>query len=315
MQVESPTDMVVMLAPSSDFDSVSEDRVLKLSFPGNAGDWCITENSLDVIGVDSSAVDYEEWTIDEVLPGSLTANCFQDESGDYIKIEGLDALSSGLGYGVRIGNNPEVFSTTSELGEHIVVMELEEGDQRELLAFKINLLESDDILISAMVSDTISIICTLEEDSVDFGVLYKGGVYSNSSFGITTESTEAFYWAVYGQGGPDTANAGLYNSEGGGYLLSSLGIEGRVNLITGEGFGMVVDTSEGNVPDDFSSEEVGIFGAIGKGTEQAKLFLYSSPTEEIVNTQVTYGARASSLALTGPYSETLTYVCGGYLGE
>ena len=311
MQINSPTGMVLLVTPSDDFTSPE----LKISFPGNLGDWCITNGSFNVTGVTSSAVDVGDWTIDHALPGTLSGYCTQSANGDYITIQGLDPLIGTFSYGVEIEQNSEVFNTANVAGEYLMTVELSEGMQKESISFRKSFLERDEILVSAMVSDTLSINCTIESGSVDFGVLYKGGAYTTFTQGITTQSTDGFYWTVYGQGGPGTENAGLYNSQGSGYLLSSAGVDGSVNLLSDEGFGMVVDTSEGTVTEDFLSNIPGVFGAVGKGTEQSRLFLYGGSPTGTVSSQITYGVRASFTALTGPYNETLTYVCGGYVGD
>ncbi len=311
MQINSPTGMILLVTPMDDFTNPE----LRISFPGELGDWCITNGSLDVTGVTSSPVDIGDWVIDYALPGSLLGYCNQSANGDYITIEGLDSLTGTFSYGVEIEQNSEVFNTVDDAGEYLITVELFEGLQRENISFRRSFLEGDEILVSAMVSDTLSINCTIESGFVDFGVLYQGGAYTTSTQNITTQSTDGFYWTVYGQGGPGTEDAGLYNSQGDGYLLPSAGVDGIVNLLSDEGFGMVVESSDGSVMEDFLSDTPGVFGAIGKGTEQSRLFLYGESASETIYSQITYGARASFTALTGPYNETLTYVCGGYVGE
>jgi hypothetical protein len=315
MQIDTASGMVLLFTPSSDFVDSEENRVLKISFPGDLGGWCLSNSAIGVSGVSSSAIDVEGWSIDEVLPGTLSGSCVQSSDGDYIQIEGIGNLSAGVSYGLEIANEPTVFNTIDTAGEYLITVQLIEGLETESISFEITLLETDEVLVSALVSDTVSINCTLESGAVDFGTLYKTGSYITSSLDITTESTSGFYWAVYGHGGLETAHAGLYNSEGSGYLLSSAGVDGRVNLLTGEGFGMVVSSSEGVVPSDFSPDTPGVFGAIGKGTEEAKLFLNGETINQDVYSQVTYGVRAGSIALSGNYNEALTYVCGGYIGE
>jgi hypothetical protein len=249
------------------------------------------------------------------LPGTLLGSCVQSSEGDYIEIGGIGNLSAGVSYGLEIANEPTVFQTVDTAGEYSISLQLIEGLQMESISFEISLLDSDAVVVSALVSGTDSINCTLGSGALDFGTLYKTGSYITSSLDITTESTSGFYWAVYGYGGLETLHAGLYNSEGSGYLLSSAGVDGRVNLLTGEGFGMVVSSSGGIVPSDFLPDTPGVFGAIGKGTEEVKLFLNSESVSETVSSQVTYGVRAGSTALSGNYNETLTYICGGYIGE
>ncbi len=311
MQINTSTGMTLLVTPSDDFTN----PVLRVSFSGNLGDWCLTNGSLDVSGLESSAVDVEDWDIDEELSGTLSGYCTQSPDGDYIIIDGLDQLVGGFSYGVKIEGNPEVFRTVDGTGEYLITVELIEALKSESISFRKSFLQSDKVLVSAMVEKDLSISCILNSSYVEFGVLYKGGTYVTSSQSISTQSTDSFYWTVYGQGGPGTSDAGLYNPQGGGYLLSSFDVDGRVNLLAEEGFGMVVETSHGEVAEDFSPEFPGIFGSIGKGTEQSRLFLYGDHTQESVSSQITYGARASSAALAGSYNETLTYVCGGYVGD
>ncbi len=314
MQVDSPSKMVLLFTPSTNFDNSQEDRILRIFFEGESGDWCKMESELTVESIASTEIDIGEWSIDEILLDELTASCFQNEGGDYIEIEGFGELAAETSYGLQIGADGDVFKTAQNQGNYLITIQLLEGLKTESISFEIALSDDDRVVVSAVVSDAVSINCTIDTAVVNLGTLFKGGAYTTSSLGITTESTNAFYWAVYGQGGPETENAGLYNSDEPGYLLSSAGVDGSVDLLTGEGFGMVATSSSGFVLEDFNTENPGIFGAIGKGASQARLFLYKDAGNSTVYSDIIYGVRASSDALTGDYNETLTYICGGYIG-
>jgi hypothetical protein len=63
----------------------------------------------------------------------------------------------------------------------------------------------------------------------------------------------------------------------------------------------------------FAGNGTGIFGSVGMGASNAELLLYqmgAQATSE--NATITYGARAGSSAEAGTYSETITFICGGY---
>ncbi len=312
MQVDQSTEMVLLLTPSSTFEA--EGKILKILFPGDSGAWCKVDNtSLIVGGISSTVIDVGDWSIDSPLPGSLLGKCSQHSGGDYIEITGIGNLSSGVSYGLKISPHSS-FKTGSVVGNNIVSVQLLEGTKVETISFNLNLLSSDQVIVSAEVAGTDTITCTITESSVNLGTLYRGGAYITGSNQITTDTTSAFYWAVYGLGGGSSGKAGLYNSTGDGYLLSSEGVQGKVNLLVDEGFGMSAVTSEGQVLEDFVTSP-GVFGSIGKGFENARLFLSGDTPNAVVTTSIYYGVRASTDALTGSYQEVLTYVCGGYIGD
>ena len=312
MQVNVETDITVLLTPSTDFDDIGEDRVLRIVFPGNSGDWCQSNASLTVSGVSTSPVNMGDWTIDTVLPGILSASCNQDAQGDYIEIEGIDVLVAYTNYGVKIDADENVFKTRSTTGQALVIMQLIEDTKMESAAMNMTLLSSDQVLVTAEVSEAETITCNLSTDSVDLGALFKGGAYVTGGMSLTTESSMGFYWTVYGTG--DGSNPGLYNSVGEeSHLLSAVGVDGRVNLLTGEGFGMVAETNHGEIEDDFKMDVTGIFGGLGAGSDNARVFHSGESTLSMINTNIYYGARAGVGALEGSYTETLTYVCGGYI--
>jgi hypothetical protein len=63
----------------------------------------------------------------------------------------------------------------------------------------------------------------------------------------------------------------------------------------------------------FSGNSAGVFGSVGLNASEAELLLYQigaqSSSEDAT---ITYGARAGSTAEAGTYSETITFICGGY---
>ena len=67
------------------------------------------------------------------------------------------------------------------------------------------------------------------------------------------------------------------------------------------------------VPANFQTGTLGQFGALDRTAAGARLILFQ-PDEQgsNENATITYGARASSAAVSGTYQETVTFVCGGY---
>ena len=306
MQTEVATDMILMFTPSSNFDSTEESREFRIIFPEAEGAWCLQdEGSLSVTAVTGSPVDQGDWSIDEGLPGSLSATCYQGGVGasDYIEITGIDHLTSGVSYGLEIDSNAAVFQTGSTTGGNLISLQLIEGTNTQSIAFEINLLDDDKVVIDAYVDEASTITCTVGEN-VNLGTLFLGGAYVTGNHSLSTLSSgSGFYWAVYGE------NAGLSHTTEES-VLSSEGVDGIVDLISGEGFGMVLSSSTlGVVQPNYLPTTSGVFGAIGT---DAKLILQSDNEGEGHYT-ATLGARASINATPGAYQETLTYVCGAYI--
>lgn len=316
MQVNTATDMTVMFTPTNTYNDETEPRVFRIYFPEAEGAWCLQDETsfTTVEGVGSSPVDQGAWEIDEELPGTLTATCYQGSSGgnDYIEVTGIDDLTGGTSYGFRIVEQVATFSTGSNSGDNLISFQLEEGDSVENISFGINLLGDDRVIVDVEVLDIDTITCSLSTNTVNLGSLFPGGVYVTGDMSLNTESGVGFYWAVYGQG--DGSDAGLYLDETPGHLLSSEGADGSVNLVTGEGFGMLASSDQGYVPVKYANSTSGIFGSISHGVQGASVFLYGDIPTGVVNTSITYGARAGIESISGSYEETLTYVCGGYIG-
>ncbi len=311
MKINESTDMYFLLTPSRTFNTGQ--RIVKIMFPGSSGDWCkVNETVLTVSGISSSPVDMGEWSIGSSLPGTLTGKCYQNPNGDYIEVEGVGSLTQDTNYGFKIDSNAN-FKTSVSAGNHLVSIQIVEGILTESTSFEINLVSDDSVIVSAEVSAADTITCTLSTNSVNMGTLFKGGAYSTSSHTMTTDSTTSFYWAVYGAG-DGTTSAGLYNSTSTQDLISSEGTGGVVDLISdSEGFGMVLTSSGGTVMPNYASTYPGVFGSISRGMGNSRLILASEDTGPITS-MVILGARAGPNALDGNYQETLTYICGSYIG-
>ncbi len=327
MEVDTATDMIVMFTPSTDFDNVAEDRVLRIFFPeGETADteWCLdhVDGILTITGVGAgeSPIDIGDWSIDEALPAetALEAVCHQGSGvneSDYIEISDIDSLVADTSYGFKIDSDDTVFKTGPNDEDQLVSFQLIEGMKVETISFSIALIDTDpgdQVVVTADVSDFETITCTVQNE-VNLGTLFLGGAYVTSSHEFSTDSTSGFYWAVYGQGNEGVA--GLFKddnppNEAPTYLISSEGNGDVVNLATDEGFGLVVSAiTVGEVQPNYVPGG-GLFGAI-KTTPS--LILASDSGGSDTGT-VILGARASSDAEPGTYEETLTYVCGGYVG-
>ena len=323
MQIDSAASMTVMFTPGSDFTSVEDNRSFRIIFPQDevgTDEWCLQNNVAftTITPTDSSPVEQGAWNIDAALPveggGPLVATCHRGSANenDYIEITGIGNLAGGTSYGFTIASEVSLFKTGKTVGNNLISFQLTEGDNVENLTFGINLLASDQVTVTAEVLDVGTITCNLSTNTVNLGNIFPGGVYVTGGMSLTTESTMGFYWAVYGDG--DGTNAGLYTNAGGTYLLSSEGVEGQVNLLTGEGFGMLASSNQGYVPLKYTLDTSGIFGSISSGVSEASVFLYADEPTGAVNTSISYGVRAGSEAQSGSYEETLTYICGGYVG-
>lgn len=302
-----------------------------ISFPDNDDAmWCRTAGALTVAGVSSSAADLAStnWAVDAILPNSgtaLAASCAQGSgasSVDKITITNVGALTAGTTYGVKLtnGSTAGVIGTDDTAGEHEITVEARNGTTIDSGTFKVYLVTSDTVVISATVSSVPSVNCTISSNAVNLGSLYPGGSYSTITHDISTSTsttTAGYYWAAYGTGDSST-DAGLYKSSATTHLIPSTG-SGTIDL-TGvgvEGFGMTVSDPDGAgtaaVPSDFSNGTAGTFGALDRLPSGAQLILYQNGSQSsLESATVTYGARAGSSAVAGSYSESVVFVCGGY---
>ncbi|KKP90267.1 MAG: hypothetical protein UR96_C0045G0003 [candidate division WS6 bacterium GW2011_GWC1_36_11] len=301
-----------------------------ITFPDNDdANWCRTAGALTVAGVASSIVDLSatNWAIDAVLPttGTLAASCTQGSgasSVDTITISNVDTLTAGTTYGVKLTNGSAagVLGTDDTAGEHEISVETRNGTTIDSGTFKVYLVSNDTVVVSATVSSVPSVSCTISTNSVNLGSLYPGGSYSTVTHEISTSTsttTSGYYWATYGAGDGST-DAGLYKSSATTYLLASTG-SATIDLtgVNAEGFGMTVSDPDGagtaTVPTDFGTGSAGTFGALDRTATGAQLVLYQNGSQSSSESAtITYGARAGSSAVAGSYSESVTFVCGGY---
>jgi hypothetical protein len=322
MQTDTATDLTGMFTPATAFDSGT--RELRILFPESEGAWCKdatnTVGNLTVTAATTSAIDQGDWTIDAGLPAEdpgvvdLEATCYQGGVGenDYIEITGVGALTAGTSYGFEIDADTGVFRTGSNIGSNFVSYRLIQDTKIETITFSIALIDSDQVTVEALVSEVDTITCTVGSD-VNLGALFLGGAYVTGDHGLTTEATAGlgFYWSVYGEG--NGTNAGLYKSDATADLLPSTGTAGVVDLVGGDGFGLVLSAANlGTREDNYNPSVLGAgnFGAI----QRTPILILQSSTGGSGAYTVTLGARAGVGRQAGNYTETLTYVCGGYVG-
>lgn len=306
----------------------SSGGTLTLEFPDDSdGNWCRTAGTDLVISGEAStpADSTGSYVVDAALPasGSLEAACTQGSgsgSVDKITITNVGALTAGNVYGVKVSNGTTAkLGTGASAGQHILSLTMTEGTDLETKSFGINLVSDDQVVISAEVVDVQTVTCSIGSNTVDLGNLYKGGSYVTGGHTITVStSTSAggWYWAVYGLG--NESDAGLWKSTSTQYLIESDYTLTTMDLsVAGsEGFGMTTTIPTSAVAGTGFSADTngdGEFGTLGSGPDEAKLLLYRIGAQgSAVSPNITYGARAGSSAEAGSYSETVTFVCGGY---
>jgi hypothetical protein len=323
MQVNTTTDMILLVTPSSNFDSGS---TLTIAFPHDNGEWCRVDYSVNLTaaGTASSALDLGgDWDIDAALPdggSGLSVTCYQGDDGgglyDRLVVTGLGALTGGTSYGLEITGHAD-FQTVNSAGQHLVTVQITEGSDIESISFEINLVTGDQVTVTASVAEAETITCTINSSSVPLGTLYRGGAYTTAGHTINTVTSEGiggFYWAVYGEGDGTGTDAGLATTDSGGDILPSTGST-TINLLTAsEGFGLIVTSADGTVTDDFQDTTPGIFGALNRTFDGARVILYGAADSVGFDSTITLGAKAAGDSVIGSYEETLTYVCGGYIG-
>ncbi len=307
MQVGKQTEIVLMFTPTSSFESGG---TLSINFMDDPGEWCLDSAPLVAVGTDFSAVDIAGWEIGEELPtsgGNLTASCVLN-GHDQIVIEDIGELEAGVSYGVRILKNSD-FQTSSVVGEKEVIIEMDDGIVSGSKQLGVNLIESDSVVVSAHVSDVNTLTCNIPSSDVEFGTLSRGGSYTTKQHTLSATSSHpsGYYWAVYGKG--NGTQAGLWKSTTPTSIIPSTGST-TINLTNNPGFGLKVSSPSGTVPPNFSHSNVSVFGAINSGRSNSRLIFHSG-VQGSSDLTVTIGARAGASVEVGPYSETLTYLCGG----
>lgn len=306
--------------------AVSADSTLTLEFPdGDDGNWCRTAGTdLVVSGVTETPADSTgDYEVDNALPAqtTLAAACTQGSgasSVDTVTITDLDSLTAGITYGVKVSNGTTAKLGTSSAGQKVITLTVDDGSDPETMSFGINIVSDDQVDISATVVDVQTVTCSLGTNAVNLGNLYKGGSYVTGTHTITTSTSSSaggYYWSVYGTGDGST-DAGLYKSSATADLIASdnSGTTVDISAAGSEGFGMNTSVPSGATGGTgFSGNGAGVFGSVGLAASEAELLLYqigAQATSE--DATITYGARAGSGAEAGSYSETITFVCGGY---
>lgn len=298
------------------------------------GMWCRTAGALTVTAVTASAADLAttNWAIDAGLPtsGTLTATCAQGSgasSADSIVISNVGTVTAGTTYGVKLANGSAagVLGTDDTAGSHDITVEAKNGTTMDSSTVKIWLIANDTVVVSATVSATPSVICSISANTATLGTLYPGGSYAVSNTHTigteTTGSTYGYYWAAYGLGDGST-DAGLWKSTATTYLIKSGGATNTatqdLTVAGSEGFGMTLSDPDAGgaavVATNFVDTTLGTFGTLDIGPAGAKLILYQNGTQltGADTSTVTYGARASTSAEAGNYQESVTFTCGGY---
>ena len=320
---------IIAFRPTQNFSSGG---TLTIYFPsGQHTEWCRDAGALEVEGVDESAADLPtdpEWEIGPALPaaGTLSATCVIGtgiNDPDRVTISNVGALTAGITYGVRIASDTGTLGTGEDDGIPLVILvEMQEGADLDFGIFEFQLLEEDQVVITAFVSEIPSVTCEIGVTEVDLGTLFPGAAYQTGTTTIAAETSanaEGYYWVVYGQG--DGTNSGLFNSVENNLLQS--GPTDTLNLagFGTEGFGLVASTplvgaaTAGTVATRFLDTTVGTFGTLGaSGPSGAKLLIYWPTSQELglATSTITFGGRAGAGADPGDYEETVTFVCGGY---
>jgi hypothetical protein len=308
--------------------AVSADSTLTLEFPdGDDTNWCRTAGTdLTVSGVLSTPADSTgDFAVDSALPAqtALAAACTQGagaSDADTITITDLNGLTAGITYGVKVSNGTTAKLGTSSAGQKVVTLTVDDGTDPETMSFGINLVSDDEVDVTATVIDVQTVTCSLGSNSVNLGNLYKGGSYVTGTHTITTSTSSSaggYYWSVYGYGnGSDTAGLQHESDVTSNGLIPSNNASNTVDISipNSKGFGMNTTLPSGTTGGaGFSGNGDGIFGSVGYSSTNAELLLYqigAQATSE--DATITYGARADADNVAGSYSETVTFVCGGY---
>lgn len=282
--------------------------------------WCTADGALTVAGVTTAPANNgggEDVTA--ALPGTLVASCAAGSgagSYDTITITGVTALAAdGTVYGVQISGNTGTIGTDAA-GSHLVTVSVNTGATKDSLTYGIYTVADGTVVISATVAAAPTVTCSLSATTVDLGTLYQGGAYATGTHTISATTSVAaggYWWAAYGTGDNST-DAGLYKSSATTDLLPSTGSTTIDLRTTDQGFGLTASAPTGaTVVADFSDATAGVFGALDRAFAGAQLVTYQHSANTVADiSTITYGGRADAAAQVGSYSETVTWVCGGY---
>lgn len=254
------------------------------------------------------------------LPGTLTGLCTSTtNTTDTIVIEGITTLTSNTLYGVKISNGTTAKLGTPSAGPQKITITLSAGTRTDSNTFKTYFVgtngttigDSDTVTIKATVDPVPTISCNINTPTVNIGTIPKGGNYvtATGTISASTNARYGYYWAIYGKGNGTTA--GLYKSTTPTHLISSYNDTGTINLATTTGFGIQASNQSATIGSNFSAGST-IFGSLGVGSSQAKILVSKGSTASEEITTLTLGAKASTSAEAGSYTETLTFICGGY---
>jgi hypothetical protein len=312
----SGVEMVFVVDPSVDTDGSD---TLTIMFPDDEdGEWCETAGTLTSTVDMSGYIDVLETVTN--MPGTLTASCAQGSgagSYDTITISGIGAMTGTNAYGVKVVGNTGALGTGDDAVTHQLNMELDDGGAIQTYSFDVALLASDQVTITATVSDAPSVNCTLSTNSLDLGTLFTDGSYVTNSHTVsvlTSANASGYYVATYGTGSGSAA--GLYDDPN--LLESDYGGGATVNLATAEGYGLraAMQTDSGDsatVATRFSNATSSVFGTISHQVSEAEMVFHQATAETAGDTvTITHGASAGASAVAGNYSETVTFMCGGY---
>jgi len=312
-------DMVYVLTPSA---NTNGSDTITIQFPDSEdGQWCYTSGGTSLTtSVDMSGyIDVLETVIS--LPGTLTATCTAGSgagSYDTITVTGVDSLTSGTAYGFKVVGNLAALGTATSTGDHTLTMDLNDGGAIQSFSFGVELITDDQVVVSATVADVATVNCSLSANTLNLGSLFKGGSYVTNShtFTVSTSSTaNGYYVAAWGTGDGST-NAGMYNS-GAPYLIDSDFSSNTMDLNSTEGYGLRVSDPDAagsaSVYTDFANGTASVFGTLGFTTENAKVLFSQTAAEVSGDTStITHGVAAGTGADAGSYSETVTFMCGGF---
>lgn len=162
----------IIITPATNVSGGAGVNVLSIIFPdGDDGNWCRGTGSLTTAtsSLKESAT---------ALPGTLVAACAQGSGGssyDTITITGVNNLTAGTIYGVKISGNAAALGTPANTTTGVITIETNNGttdvDSSNVTA---DIIASDQVTISGQVDSTLTF--AIDDTAIGFGSITSSSV-------------------------------------------------------------------------------------------------------------------------------------------
>ncbi|PIY96728.1 MAG: hypothetical protein COY66_03230 [Candidatus Kerfeldbacteria bacterium CG_4_10_14_0_8_um_filter_42_10] len=270
-----------------------------LKFPdGDDGKWCATAGSdLTVTGIANPTGATENAT---VLPGSLTGTCTKGSgasSYDTITVSGVNNLSSGIKYGVRIaGGSTAKLGTPANTTTGIITIYTNNGTANiDSASTEVDIVSDDQMVISASVPASIGFSISANNLSLTLSI----GAVSTASHTIQVQSNgdSGYTTMVYSNGNLKSGNDDINNVTDGAVTAGS------------EEYGVATSDAGQDISRDTNCSGSPYTASASSTTPQSIAGAASGPVNETAT--ICYAASINTNTIAGNYTQTITFVTVG----